>query len=379
MNHSIIFKDKDYYASFPILDYKDGTLTVAFFAAPFVDHCGIYAGAVRQSNDNGKTWFHKRIKTTPLVWPSSSPREQSDRYTGTLPDGTPIMTGSTGWTLFPKKEKKWFKKHKFVVFDHQGDKKTIVVGDQKLFLSTKQGRTWKRKEWVVPDVAYITTFPRALEIMSTNLNDGSSQIILLPAYAILRDGRSQNLIWRSDNHGEDWELINMFPYNVAYGNEMAFIEVGNKILALIRSDRVANMMESWSSDYGRTWSYPLYTDIVGGPPHLLNVNDKLLCTYGYRQNKKIGSTLATMIPDFSLSMGIRARVSEDGRNWGKEIILRDDGGTPSRLHKKRQRSGASDVGYPVSVQLSDGSIFTVYYITLANDGVTHIAATKWRI
>ena len=372
MNHSIIFKDEIYYASFPLLSYKDNTLTVAFFVAPFVDHCGICHWYVMQSNDNGKSWWRKGNNSIPFNWYGNSPREQYDRYTGTLLDGTPIMTGSTGWTLFPKKEKKWFKKYKFIVVDLPDDKKTIIVGDQKLFLSIKQGRTWKRKEWVVPDVAYITTFPRVF-IGCKGLT------VLLPAYAILRDGRSQNLIWRSDNHGKDWELINMFPYNIAFGNEMAFVEVGNKILALIRSDRTANMMESWSSDYGRTWSYPLYTDIVGGPPHLLNVNDKLLCTYGYRQNKKIGSTLATMIPDFSLSMGIRARVSEDGRNWGKEIILRDDGGTPSRLHKKRQRSGASDVGYPVSVQLSDGSIFTVYYITLANDGVTHIAATKWRI
>jgi hypothetical protein len=269
------------------------------------------------------------------------------------------MTGSTGWSLYPKKHKRKLKKAKLVVIDHLQDKETVIVGDQKLFLSTKQGRTWKCREWIVPDVAYITTFPRVCK-------SKTGKIILLPAYAILKDGRSQNLIWRSDNHGKDWELINMFPYNIAYGNEMAFIDVGYKLLALIRSDRVSNLMESWSSDYGRTWSYPLYTNIVGGPPHLLKVKDKILCTYGYRGTKKD-----------PLSMGIRAVVSKDGRNWGKPIILRDDGGTPSRLHKKRQRSGASDIGYPISVLLDNGEIFTVYYITLAEDGVTHIASTKW--
>ncbi len=34
------------------------------------------------------------------------------------------------------------------------------------------------------------------------------------------------------------------------------------------------------------------------------------------------------------------------------------------------------MGYPRSVELSDGSFVTVYYITLG-DGVTHVAATKW--
>jgi hypothetical protein len=34
------------------------------------------------------------------------------------------------------------------------------------------------------------------------------------------------------------------------------------------------------------------------------------------------------------------------------------------------------LGYPKSVELADGSLFTAYYITLG-DGVTHIAATRW--
>ena len=40
--------------------------------------------------------------------------------------------------------------------------------------------------------------------------------------------------------------------------------------------------------------------------------------------------------------------------------------------------GVGDLGYPGSVQLPDGSILTVYYITLA-DGVTHSAATRWEL
>ena len=36
-----------------------------------------------------------------------------------------------------------------------------------------------------------------------------------------------------------------------------------------------------------------------------------------------------------------------------------------------------DLGYPISTQLEDGAILTVYYITL-DDGITHCACTRWR-
>jgi hypothetical protein len=38
----------------------------------------------------------------------------------------------------------------------------------------------------------------------------------------------------------------------------------------------------------------------------------------------------------------------------------------------------ADVGYAQSTELTDGSILTVYYITLA-DGVTHAACTRWEL
>ena len=74
--------------------------------------------------------------------------------------------------------------------------------------------------------------------------------------------------------------------------------------------------------------------------------------------------------------GIRACFSHDGgRTWDikNEVVLRADAlsnGTG------RGKGSPGDLGYPRSVELSDGSIFTVYYITL-DDGVTHIAATRW--
>ena len=57
--------------------------------------------------------------------------------------------------------------------------------------------------------------------------------------------------------------------------------------------------------------------------------------------------------------GIRACLSHDcGRTWDidNEIVIRMDGGTPDG---QKRKVGDSDLGYPVSVQLDDSTIFTV--------------------
>ena len=61
---------------------------------------------------------------------------------------------------------------------------------------------------------------------------------------------------------------------------------------------------------------------------------------------------------------------DEGKTWITEIILRDDTKDP-------------DLGFPCSVELDDGSIYTVYYQFNERDGVldkqASIMATRWRI
>ena len=81
-------------------------------------------------------------------------------------------------------------------------------------------------------------------------------------------------------------------------------------------------------------------------------------------------------------MGIRAVLSEDnGRTWDADhaIVLRDDSNGVCTLWPNYQTlNGGVDVGYPCTVQFEDGTLFTCYWITV-EDGITHVAATKWRI
>ena len=110
-----------------------------------------------------------------------------------------------------------------------------------------------------------------------------------------------------------------------------------------------------SDDNGATWDYlnrPVADTGKGGnPPTLTKLQDGRLClTYGYRAEP----------------YGIRARLSNnDGATWGKEIVLRDDGGN-------------HDIGYPRTVQRPDGTMVTVYYFNDSPDGERYIAATLWK-
>jgi Neuraminidase (sialidase) len=108
-----------------------------------------------------------------------------------------------------------------------------------------------------------------------------------------------------------------------------------------------------SNDNGANWeliSTPVPVGNSCNPPHLLKLKDGRIClTYGRR------------IEPF----GIRARISSDnGKTWGKEIILRNDG-------------REWDLGYTRDLQRADGKIVTIYYYTTKENARQHIAATIW--
>ncbi len=355
MKHTIIFKHKDCYASFPLLQRIDGKLIIGYFKAPMVDHTGIFEWKVEESSDEGKTWRY--VKDTPYDWPAVSPRERSDRFTTTLPDGREMATGSFGFKLRPP----------LLPNDPEKIRKSNCLF---LRISSDGWKTIDERAWEIPNADVVLTFPRHLKV---------ANLVLVPVYVILKNKFSRCLVWRSLDYGENWRLINMFPLEVN-SNEMSFIKTENGILAHIRSDTNPYIMESWSDDNGRTWTYPtnIYgrryhkddrgSNVAGGPTHLLRLHDsRILCSYGYRFGK----------------MGIRAIVSEDeGSTWGPPIILREDGGYRSSLHRsrfwqKKVHSGM-DLGYPVSVQIDNGKILTAYYFTGA-DKITCVAMTMWEV
>jgi len=110
-----------------------------------------------------------------------------------------------------------------------------------------------------------------------------------------------------------------------------------------------------SDDSGQTFHYlnrPVPDTGKGGnPPTLTRLPDgRIVLIYGVR----------------SEPFGIRARISADrGETWGEEIILRSDGGT-------------TDLGYPRTTLLPDGSLVTAYYFNDTPQGERYIGGTLWK-
>ncbi len=114
----------------------------------------------------------------------------------------------------------------------------------------------------------------------------------------------------------------------------------------------------YSDDGGRTWAFLSRVNDFGAPGSLVRMGDgRLVMVYGYR------------LPNY----GIRATVSEDeGRTWGRELIVRDDG-------------GSWDLGYPNAWEVEPGKVGCIYYFNgkddpvQVNGGKRHIARSIFSV
>jgi Neuraminidase (sialidase) len=116
----------------------------------------------------------------------------------------------------------------------------------------------------------------------------------------------------------------------------------------------SRFIDSWSSsDNGKTWKLlgnPVEDTGEGNPPSLVKLKDGRLClTYGYRAEP----------------YSICAKISSDnGKTWGNEIILRNDG-------------AGRDIGYVRSVVRTDGKVVTIYYFQDKEQPERYIGCTIW--
>lgn len=115
--------------------------------------------------------------------------------------------------------------------------------------------------------------------------------------------------------------------------------------------------QSRSLDGGKTWSKPraVLPPFGGAPSHLmLHSSGVLIASYGYR----------------AAPYGIRVMFSRDlGEHWELD-------------HELYRNPHSPDLGYPSTVELSDGSLFTVFYAhsrPLKEWPGAEILAQRWRL
>lgn len=224
-------------------------------------------------------------------------------------------------------------------------------------MSSDRGKTfdgpflmpWCRYDYVWGRPDYVIREDGACILFTTVYN--GSESVAKPATFISKNG------------GLSWMLFSIIspesPENMQIMPSGVILDSG-EIVAAVRCQK--NPLTNWSEchasiDNGRTWQFRSRINDMGVPCHLLLLDDgRILATYGYRD----------------YPFGIRASISEDnGKTWGPEIVLRDDG-------------GSWDLGYPKSVQLDDGDILSSYYFNDKDDsiqqdgGVRYIACTRWK-
>ena len=134
------------------------------------------------------------------------------------------------------------------------------------------------------------------------------------------------------------------------GSILAHIRVQSKT-----EDPLFTIYQSRSTDGGKTWSKPrmLLSRLGGSPPHILKTSTGLLvCTYGHRKEP----------------YGIRAMISSDGgESWETDLDI------------CAVSAPTGDLGYPSTVELSDGSFITVYYAHQKLGDSALIMQQRWRI
>lgn len=190
----------------------------------------------------------------------------------------------------------------------------------------------------------------------------TAAILKLPSGELLmpiHNARGSFLI-RSGDDGATWGDVT--PVAVAeapiFEEPTLTLLHDGRILAFLRADNCGEgyLYQTLSSDEGRTWTEPEKLNLWGLPAHVLQLSDgRIVATYGYRR----------------VPCGVRYCVARAGLSWSvaDEYALRNDG------------HAYGDLGYPSSVELPNGEVLTVYYITEEfglYPGLTYIAGTKYR-
>lgn len=172
-------------------------------------------------------------------------------------------------------------------------------------------------------------------------------------------GQKRVGVSESLDDGKTWKWLSQIPTREGDDpsdyHELHAVELADKrIIVQIRNHNAQNSRETLqceSSDGGRTWTQPVSIGVWGLPSHLLRLRDgRILMTYGYRRSP----------------YGNQARLSEDGRRWSEPLTVSDDG-------------ASGDLGYPSTVQLSDGTMVSIWYELPRGSSKAVLRQARWKL
>ena len=161
---------------------------------------------------------------------------------------------------------------------------------------------------------------------------------------------------RSTDDGKTWEEISRFRSGEIEGHDLSMWHELHSIQCDDGSiiTQIRYTQSTWqmiSRDGGKTWGE--LRQVCGGfPTHLMKLADgRLLMSYGYRRS----------------NYGNRCRISSDnGQSWSEPVILSEDGAT-------------TDLGYPSTAQLADGTLVTAWYELRPDLNKASLRTAHWKL
>lgn len=342
-----------------VVRMNDGTLIVASSALRSEHLCPFGKTALNISRDNGKTWSKPRVI-------QDSPIDDRDAGICSWGDGNLLVT----WfrhdsrkhhddAQLPADEREDRDK----IFSAWTDEMMESLLGSWVALSNDGGETWSEP------ICVPLTAPHGPVVQS------NGDLLYLgkrygQGWGQVKRSSSPILAARSSDGGRTWKELGSVPLYPGTAAENYYephvVELPDgKLIGMIRLQNYKNgttledlglvpfsMMQTESTDGGNTWTEPKPLNFHGSPPHLIRHSSGILVLiYGYRL-KPFGQRLALS--------------KNNGQSWEHDFILRDDG--PDW-----------DLGYPSTVELDDGSLFSVYYQKAAAGEKCSLLWSKWRL
>lgn len=347
----VISREAQYYHGWPtVARRKSGQLLLVWSGGREAHVCPFGRVEYMTSDDDGRTWTWPRTLLDGAIDDRDAGVLETAKgsilvttftslaYEGSLKKAEQSAVGE-GWPA--ERLAAWQAvHHRLSESERQAD-----LG-QWMLRSTDGGRTWSAR------YASIVNSPHG----PIQLADGR----LLYAGKELWTGEKRVGVCESTDDGQTWKWLAAIPARKGdeadrYHELHAVEAAEGKLVVHIRNHNQANdgeTLQTESTDGGRTWSEPHTIGVWGLPSHLLRLrNGHLLMTYGHRR------------PPF----GNQARISTDaGQTWSEPLVISGDG-------------PGGDLGYPSSVELTDGDLLTVWYEVMKGTPKAVLRQARWKL
>ena len=353
LSYQVISPTPDLYCGWPTLTRrKNGQLILVWSGGREEHVCPFGKVELMRSDDEGKTWTWPRTIHDSAIDDRDAGVLETDRgtllvttfsslaYQSGLNQAVAALKNGKGiWTQ--EKLDRWLAAHQRT----SKETREKELG-QWMIRSTDGGLSWSQR-YRCP-----VNSPHG----PIQVSDGS----LLYAGVQIWDKERKVGVCKSTDDGISWQWLANLPIRSGDQSreyhELHAVECDSgKIIIHIRNhnpNHTRETLQSESTDGGKTWTEPHSIGVWGLPSFLQRLKSgRILMSYGYRRKP----------------FGNQARYSDDeGASWSDPITISDDG-------------MGGDLGYPSTVELSDGTLLTVWYEKLKDSPRAVLRQARWRI